>query len=230
MPNTPLRELIRQIPVMVITAALLFFGICFLIFVGCMVKKCYQWQNRFRQGEEKRTSKDLDNVAKNTSGPLSKRPDVNPAAIDEIVDGELRPTRGDPNVAGGPPPPPSSTGRRLRRIMSRQKSKEYELESGGRGQLSGGSLALTKFVANTLFKGLTDKDHGPKFKQIVDKVMEEARRTNPQACGGDAANHIPTVHGPEAGSPMFDNPAYVAVGISDVDNKNSSEAGLRQNA
>ena len=176
------------------------------------MKKCYDWQLKLRQGEEKRKLNDLNKTARSTS----LRSDNNPPTINYIVDEELRPTRGDPDMAGGPPPPPSSTGRRLRRIMSRQKSKEYELESGGRGQLSGGSLALTKFVANTLFKGLTDKDHGPKFKQIVDKVMEEARKSNPEACGETA--------------PLFDNPAYVPVGNSDVDNKDSSEAGLRQNA
>ena len=187
------------------------------------MKKCYKWQHEFRMGEEKRAS----NVYNKTSRNTSLKSDDNPPTINYIVDEELGPTSG---MAAGPPPLPSSTGNRIRRMMSRQKSKEYEVESGGKGQLSGGSLALTKFVANTLFKGLTDKDHGQKFKQIVDKVMEEARKTNPQACGGEAVNHVPTVHGPEDHVPQFDNPAYVPVGNADVDNKDISEAGLRRNA
>ena len=189
------------------------------------------------QNEEKRTCDDLKKVAKNTKGPLAPKKVENCDLVDGIVNEAIGPMTSSrsQDVSGGPPPPPTFTTPkdRIRRMMSRQKSKEYDLEAG-QGTLSGGSRAITKFVANTLYTGLTDPQHKGKFKQIVQKLMEEADKVNPQENvdlnhtppGQNQASHEPPSY-QETVNPAYESVRSVRVSVyeadEDLDNKDDAE-------
>ena len=208
--------------------------ICSLIFAGYVIHKCgIECNRRNFQTEEKRTGNDLKKAAK---GPLAPKKGENCDLIDGIVNDTVGPTktsRSQDMASGPPPPPPPSTTVKdhLQRMVSRQRIRENDLESG-QGTLSGGSRAMTKFAANTLFMGMKDRNHGEKFKQLVRKLIEEADKVHPQEnvdsnhappAGQNQANHEPPPY-QETVNPAYERVGTVTVTVhEDVDNKDDAE-------
>ena len=182
-PNTPLRELIRQTPVIAITATLGLLVICSLIFIAFIVNKCLLYQYKKRcQSKTDRGQKKLNKADKLLSSNKSKS---------ECTFSHINNETGSAIACEIIGPEPSSRGAsssKRRRLQKQQPVEETDngLEMAERGQKPFSDHTFAKFLANKLFIGLTHPQHGETIHKIVKKIMDEAQvqRSTPAQHGG----------------------------------------------
>ena len=182
-PNTPLRELIRQTPVIAASAVLLFLILCCLIFGIFTTTKCINWQRKKLESTQQACSRRVEKMDKymdKTDGNamFSRKAshigkgdkERMEAIVDEIA------VRSDPN-------PPA----RRRRLPLMGQSNDLESDNGQQ-HLFDDSRAVTKFLTNKLYTGLKHPQHGRTFRDIVEKVLEETRATRGEQARRDTTS------------------------------------------
>ena len=168
MPNTPVEELIQQIPVIaiIIATAVVVMLVCTLIFVAFVVTKCIKYK---LQSQEKKVTnrlssaeKTIDKSDKMFSKTYCKEHANKGSNIVREVAGDRQSHRNAKTLSGPPP---------------KKNQTDSSPESGQRlQQLPASSHAIASFVADKMYIGLSHPRHGKTFREIVQKIMDDTRQ------------------------------------------------------
>ena len=194
-PNTPLRELIRQTPVITVCAVFLFTILCTLILGIYVVKKCYEYRRDKLKNPDRRdcdsTHKLDKDLNKNPNGMFSSKSthikEEDTKFIGNLVDkvmGTVQQCTSGTHQLQGPRlhsrrrqnDPESGHGLEEQRSQSDSPQQQPDTTEPKPDPLSKGSHTVTTFLANKVYTGLKHPTHGKKFRRVVKKLLKKTTK------------------------------------------------------
>ena len=199
-PNTPLRELIGQTPVIAVCSVFFVVIVCALILSIFVAKNCFDIQKKRLQSNDAKAYKTVNELEKYDESNHMQADDT------DFVKGVVKSVAGEPpcrNTRRKNPSQKFPIVCKFLRLQSApvsgtdqeqqaddrlscsldlrgQQPNNIVSDAGTQGNdvaspedsLSKGSYAVTTFVAKKLYAGLKDPTHRQKFRTIVTRLME----------------------------------------------------------